>query len=122
MHLEIEDIDDFYTMFSGKETDTIVFVGQLNYRSETSMSVDVVISTRYVDDGELTIISYKEPVGVVELPDKMYDRPETKHIFDEQQKKLESLDTEAEAKKVSMIDAFQKKGFTVYRGIWLHEG
>lgn len=122
MHLEIEEIEDFFKMFDGKETDTPIFVGQMNYATKETMSVDVVISTRYVDDGEVTIISFKDSCGVAELPNKIYDRPETKHIFDAQEKELASLDTKAEAMKIAMIDMFKKKGYVVYRGIWINEG
>lgn len=122
MHLEMEELDDFFKMFEGKEAETPIFVGQLNYRSKTNMSVDVVISTRYVDDGEVTIISFKESCGVAELPNQLFDREETKEVYEKQVKDMENLDVLAEAKKKELDLLFNKKGFVTYRGIWTNEG
>ena len=128
MHLEMEELNDFFEMFKGKEAETPVFIGQMNYHSETSMSVDVVLTTRYVDDGEVTIISYKEAVGVAEIPQPISRIPETIEKFKEQQEKFETqekalgnLDVLAEAKKKEMIEKIKLRGFTTYRGIWTNE-
>ncbi len=86
------------------------------------MSVDVVISTRYVDDGEVTIITYKDSCGVAELPNDLYDRPHTKELYDAQVKELGNLDVVAEAKKKEMEELFKGKGYVTYRGIWVNEG
>jgi len=121
MHLEMEELDDFFKLFEEKEAETSVFIGQMNYTTKETMSVDIVMSTRYTDDGVGTIVSYKESVGVADIPNQMYDREETKHIYTEQEKELTSLDTKAEAKKIEMLALFKQKGYTTYRGIWTHE-
>jgi len=122
MHLELEELDDFFRMFEGKEIETPIFIGQMNYATKDAMSVDVIISTRYVDDGEVTIITYKQSVAVVDLPDPSLDRPETKHIFEAQQKRLEELDIKANVKKDEFIKIFKDKKFAVYRGVWTADG
>jgi len=118
MHLEMEELEDFFKLFTGKEAETPIFIGQMNYRTETTMSVDVAISTRYVDDGEVTIVSFKDDCGVADIPNQLYDRAETKDIYEAQLKKLENLDVLAEAKKKEFDSLFKEKGYTTYRGIW----
>lgn len=118
MHLEIEELDDFFKLFEGKEAETPVFIGQINYQTESSMSVDVAVTTRYVDDGEVTIVSFKESCGVAKIPNQILNRQETKELFEAQTKELGNLDVLAEAKKKEYDLLFNKKGFVTYRGIW----
>ena len=110
MKLEMEELEDFFKLFEGKEAETPMFIGQLNYHGETTMSVDVVVTTRYVDDGEVTIVSYKKDCGVAKIP--------TAENYELEKKELENLDVLAETMKKEMEAKLSQKGFETFRGMW----
>jgi len=120
MHLELDELEEFFKLFDGKEIETPVFIGQMNYATKETMSVDVVLSTRFVDEAEV-VVTYKENVGLAELPNNIYNREETKSIFESQQKELRNLDVLAESKKKELIKLLKEKGFDTYKGIWTDE-
>lgn len=111
MYLEMEEREEIFKMFKGKEADTTVYIGQINERFEEGIRMSAVASIRFLGYDDDTIIRYVEPVGYRYLAEDLSE--------EERKKAVEGLEKETEAFKQNWINIFLGKGFTVYCGVWM---
>lgn len=111
MYLEMEELEEIFRMFRGKEADTTVYIGQMNERFEEGIRMSAVASIRFLGFDDDTVIRYIEPIGFRSMPKELSEK--------EHEDVLAGLEKEAEEFKQGWVDQFEKKGFTVYRGVWM---
>lgn len=122
MYLEIEELEEIFKMFQGRENDITVFVGQVNARSETDMQMSATVTIRYTGYEDSTIIRYTDIVGTAKIPQEEFaEMNETKPIFEKQEKEFNELEEKVQKRKKELEDMFLEKGYTVYKGVWIGE-
>jgi hypothetical protein len=134
MKLEIDNIEELKRMFKDKESKYALFIGQLNRHTEKDIEMIAIITIRFTEYNDNTIIEYTESLGVAEIPMPPADKPpaddrlteeERKVLedrrFAKQKEQLDTLQKNTDNKITEMIQDFQKAGFTVFRGVWTNE-
>jgi len=109
IEMEIEDIKTYVELLKNNE-EQFILVGQLNYISETSIRMELVVSAKADYDGEAVLVTYREQVGTENLPFSDNDTIAQSKI-DELKKTLQSR---KENLKKQLLDA----GFSVEFGVW----
>jgi hypothetical protein len=108
--MELEKLEAFIKLMDENKKDQLILVGQINFLTETSCSVDVVVSTWADYNGKPIILSWKEEVGREILPENDEDEVRVSRM-----KKLEEKIRE---KKRYLKDKLNEAGFDVQYGVW----
>lgn len=116
-YLDVEEEEEMYKLFEGREEETSLFVGQLNEYPQDGSTVMVRIIVTARPAGYDAIVRYTEDIGSTILPVETTTE-ELKPLYNKRKSALEKLNAEVEARRKELTAHFKDKGFTVYRGVW----
>jgi hypothetical protein len=109
MEMELEDIRTMIEFFKDNK-EQFMLVGQLNHISETSVRMEILVSTKADYNGQPVLVTYVQPVGTAKLP---YDDTDTVN-----KQKLDDLEGKLRLEKEKMKRALNEAGFNVAYGVW----
>jgi hypothetical protein len=109
MEMELEKLERMMELFKDNK-EQLMLIGQLNHISETSITVELLVSTKADYNGDSVIVTYRKDVGMGKLP---YDENDAIG-----QQKMKEFETKIEQERMKLETQIKTMGFQVEHGVW----